>query len=196
MVRSLLATAVATLISGAALAASIASSVDPATLPKSKTTSLGLYLSPKDAAAALAADPSIVFLDVRDPIEVAFVGQAEGVDANVPVATFTHRFDPKANDYAPAQNPNFVAEAEAVLARLGRAKTDPVFVICRSGGRSAAAAEKLAKAGFANVWNLAEGFEGDLNKETGERTLNGWRNAGLPWTYRMSAETAWSAPAR
>lgn len=196
MLRSLLAAAVAALVSGAALAGQIASSVDPAALPKSKTTSLGLYLSPKDAAAALAADPSIVFLDVRDPIEVAFVGHAEGVDANVPVATFSHRFDPKANDYAPVQNPNFVAEAEAALARLGRTKADPVFVICRSGGRSAAAAEKLAKAGFANVWNLTEGFEGDLNKETGERTLNGWRNAGLPWTYKLTAEAAWSAPAQ
>lgn len=196
MVRSLLAAAVAALLSGAALAGQIASSVDPAALPKAKTTSLGLYLSPADAAAALAADPSIVFLDVRDPIEVAFVGHAEGVDANVPVAIFSHRFDAKANDYAAAPNPNFVAEAEAALARLGRGKTDPVFVICRSGGRSAAAAEKLAKAGFTNVWNLTEGFEGDLNRETGERTLNGWRNAGLPWTYRMSAETAWSAPAQ
>lgn len=196
MLRSLLAAAAAALISGAAVAGSIASSVDPTALPKSKTTSLGLYLSPKDAAAALAADPSIVFLDVRDPIEVAFVGHAEGVDANVPVATFSHRFDPKANDYAPVQNPNFVAEAEAVLARLGRSKADPVFVICRSGGRSAAAAEKLAKAGFTNVWNLTEGFEGDLNKDTGERTLNGWRNAGLPWTYKMSAEVAWTAAAQ
>jgi rhodanese-related sulfurtransferase len=196
MVRSLIAAAVAALVSGAALAGQFASSVDASALPKSKTTSLGLYLAPADAAAALAADPSIVFLDVRDPIEVAFVGHAVGVDANVPVATFSHRFDPAANDYAPVPNPNFVAEAEAVLARLGRTRADPVFVICRSGGRSAAAAEKLAKAGFTNVWNLTEGFEGDLNRETGERTLNGWRNAGLPWTYRMTAGTAWSAPSQ
>ncbi|MDH3666843.1 MAG: rhodanese-like domain-containing protein [Paracoccaceae bacterium] len=77
------------------------------------------------------------------------------------------------------------------MKRAGRTRFDPVFVICRSGGRSAIAARQLVDAGYTNVWNLVEGFEGDKNPETGQRELNGWRNAGLPWAYKLSSDTAW-----
>jgi rhodanese-related sulfurtransferase len=190
------AAAAALTLAAAAAAAPIATSVDPGALPAAKRTALGLYLTPGDAAAALAADPSILFVDVRDPIELATVGHAEGIDANVPLATFTHAFDAAAGDYAARPNPTFVAEVEAAAARAGRTRTDPVFVICRSGSRSAAAANALAAAGFTAVWNLTEGFEGDLNRETGRRDRGGWRNAGLPWRYRIDPAAAWSAPAR
>jgi len=184
---------IAILAAGVARADAIASSVDPASLPRAKATSLGLYLSPADAAAALAADPAIVFVDVRDPIEVAFVGHAVGTDAVVPLAVFSHRFDPKARDYAAIANPRFVEEVAAVVAREGRTPADPILVICRSGGRSAVAVEALAQAGFTAVWNIVEGFEGDRDPDTGARSLNGWRNAGLPWTYRLDPAIAWNA---
>ena len=45
------------------------------------------------------------------------------------------------------------------------------------------AVEKLAEAGFSRVYNQHEGFEGDLSPE-GRRSVNGWRNAGLPWTFK------------
>ena len=35
---------------------------------------------------------------------------------------------------------------------------------------------------------IAEGFEGDAAKDgpkAGQRTVNGWKNAGLPWTYKL-----------
>ncbi len=185
---------VTVLAAGPCFAGAIETSVDPAGLPRSKTTSLGLYLSPTDAAAALAADPGIVFVDVRDPVEVAFVGHAAGIDAVVPLALFTHRFDAAAGSYAAVENPRFVEEVAAAVGREGKTKADPVFVICRSGGRSAAAVEALARAGFGNVWNIVEGFEGDTDPATGARSRNGWRNAGLPWTYRLDPAAAWSAP--
>jgi rhodanese-related sulfurtransferase len=191
--RKTLITILAALAATAAAAADIVTSVDPATLPKGKQTPLGLYLTPADAAAALAADPGIVFIDVRDPIEVSFVGHPEPADANVPVATFTHVFDPKKGDYAPKPNPAFAQQVDALMTRLGKTRSDPVFVMCRSGGRSAKAAEALAKAGYTNVWSLVEGFEGDMDKATGRRTVNGWKNAGLPWTYALDAATAYSA---
>ena len=50
--------------------------------------------------------------------------------------------------------------------------------------RSARAADVLAKAGFTQVYNVVEGFEGDYGK-TGRRDVNGWKNAGLPWTYKL-----------
>lgn len=176
-------------------AGEIRSSVDAASLKDTKTTPLGLYLTPKDAHAALQADASIVFVDVRDPIEVAFVGHAEGMDGNIPVKLATHRFDAAEGDYVMEPNSGFVAQVEALMAREGRGKADPVFVMCRSGGRSAAAARQLIQAGFTNVWNLVEGFEGDRDKATGQRTLNGWRNAGLPWSYKLDAKIAWQPSA-
>ena len=42
-----------------------------------------------------------------------------------------------------------------------------------------------ADAGYTNVWNQVEGLEGDMDNATGARDLNGWRNAGLPWTYDL-----------
>ena len=70
-----------------------------------------------------------------------------------------------------------------LLAAKGLAKTDRVIVMCRSGDRSARAVEKLAEAGFTRVYNQHEGFEGDLSAD-GRRSVNGWRNAGLPWTFK------------
>lgn len=174
-----------------AFAGEIDSSVDARALPKGKTTPLGLYLTPEDAHAALTEEPGIVFIDVRDPLEVNFVGNAEGTDANVPLAFATHNFDPKRGGYAMARNPDFVAGVDAVIAAEGRDKGDPVFVMCRSGGRSAEAAAALAKAGYSNVWSIVEGFEGDSDKATGRRDVNGWQNAGLPWSYKLDAEIAW-----
>ncbi|MGA9444579.1 MAG: hypothetical protein WBV18_14355, partial [Methyloceanibacter sp.] len=61
-------------VSGSASAADIRSSVTLTDLSEGKRTTLGLYPSPADAASALRADPSILFLDVRDPIEINFIG--------------------------------------------------------------------------------------------------------------------------
>jgi rhodanese-related sulfurtransferase len=61
--------------------------------------------------------------------------------------------------------------------------------MCRSGDRSAGAANLMIKAGYKNVYSIADGFEGDIAKDgahKGERAVNGWKNAGLPWTYKMN----------
>jgi rhodanese-related sulfurtransferase len=61
------------------------------------------------------------------------------------------------------------------------------YLICRSGSRSAKAANLLAQAGYSQVYTT-DGFEGDAAKEgphKGERAVNGWKNVGLPWSYRL-----------
>jgi rhodanese-related sulfurtransferase len=50
--------------------------------------------------------------------------------------------------------------------------------LCRSGQRSAAAAAAATEAGFTS-YNVLEGFEGEPDRY-GERTVNGWKNRGLP----------------
>jgi len=116
MLKTLTAAILAAGLALPAAAGGIASSVDPATLTDREKTALGLYLTPADAHRALSADPGIVFVDVRSPIEVEFVGIAEGTDANVPVATKTMTYDPKKKGYAWKENPAFVAEVDALLA--------------------------------------------------------------------------------
>lgn len=172
------------------VAAEIKSDVDPKSVSEARATSLGLYLSPKGAFKALQDNPKIVFIDVRDPIEIAFVGHAVGTDKNIPVAIASHEFDAERGKYKMKANPNLLAEVKALVEQEGVTKKDPIFVACRSGGRSGKVARKLIKAGYTNVWNLVEGFEGDKNKE-GVRAVNGWRNANLPWTYKLSKEMAW-----
>jgi rhodanese-related sulfurtransferase len=185
--------ALAAAIATPALADEIRSTVDPSKLSSGKTTRLGLYLTPTDAHRALQADPGIVFLDVRDPIEVSFVGHPASIDANIPLMTATHEFDANRSAYKMVPNPAFVKQVEAWLATAKKGKDAAIFLICRSGGRSAYATNLLADAGYTNVWNLVEGFEGDLDKSTGRRSLNGWRNADLPWAYKLTAEVAYDA---
>ena len=55
---------------------------------------------------------------------------------------------------------------------------------------SASAANALANVGYTNVWSLVEGFEGDKDS-AGMRAVNGWRNAGLPWSYKLKPSQAW-----
>ena len=56
----------------------------------------------------------------------------------------------------------------------------PVYLLCRSGVRSKAAAEALTAAGLGPAFNVLEGFEGSHDAE-GHRTVAGWKVAGLPW---------------
>ena len=89
LIAASLAAALALGSAGAAMAGAIETSVDASTLPKKKITPLGLYLTPADAHKAIQADPGIVFIDVRDPIEISYVGHAEGTDAIVPLRIAT-----------------------------------------------------------------------------------------------------------
>jgi rhodanese-related sulfurtransferase len=85
-------------------------------------------------------------------------------------------------------NPEFLPEVRRRLSAKGLKPADPIVLICRSGDRSAAAANLLAEAGFKNVYSVVDGFEGDLAGEgpkAGQRVVNGWKNAGLPWSYKL-----------
>jgi rhodanese-related sulfurtransferase len=70
---------------------------------------------------------------------------------------------------------------------------DTLLLMCRSGGRSAIAANMLAKAGFQHVYNIVDGMEGDTVEDpdsvfAGQRLKNGWKNSGCPWTYKLTPD--------
>lgn len=157
-------------------------------VPKPKQTKLALYLSPQDAAELMKKEGGkTLFIDVRTRSEIQFVGWAPMVDANVPFVEPTEYWDwdELNRRFKLETNPTFSQDVERQLLKKGLKKGDRIIVMCRSGDRSARAIDALADAGFTNVWNQIEGFEGDLSKETKQRNVNGWRNAGLPWSYEL-----------
>ena len=106
-------------------------------------------------------------VDVRTTEERKFVGHVPG-SAHVAWATGT----------ALTRNPRFVRELEA---KVVGGKQAVVLLLCRSGKRSALAAEAAAKAGFTRVFNVLEGFEGEINEHRQRGASDGWRFHHLPW---------------
>jgi rhodanese-related sulfurtransferase len=64
---------------------------------------------------------------------------------------------------------------------VGADKDAPVLFLCRSGARSRSAAIALTQAGYGRAYNVAGGFEGDLDGDRHRGHKNGWKAAGLPW---------------
>jgi rhodanese-related sulfurtransferase len=162
--------------------------VDPTTLAPARLTSLGLYVTAREAYERWQADPEGVrILDVRTPEEYVFVGHAP-MAHNIPFAFQSFEWDPEKKGFHWDLNPMFLP---AVQAWAGTG--DTLLVSCRSGGRSAMAVNMLAKNGFTNAWNIVDGMEGGQVKDPdsvfdGMRMKNGWKNSGLPWTYEIVRE--------
>lgn len=130
-------------------------------------------VTPRQAFDALAKNPRALLLDVRSSAEWTFVGQPV---LERPVLAVEWQSYP-----GMAPNPAFVSQAARMIAAAGGDQSAPIYVICRSGGRSRAAASALIAAGYDAI-NVAEGFEGDIDPATGRRSsVNGWKHAGLPW---------------
>lgn len=120
---------------------------------------------PPKLAWALVQAGEAVLVDVRTTEERKFVGHVPG-SLHVAWASGT----------AMTRNPRFVRELEAKTA-----KEATVLLLCRSGKRSDLAAEAAAKAGFTNVFNVLEGFEGEIDEQRHRGSLGGWRAHDLPW---------------
>lgn len=125
-------------------------------------------VSPR-SAWELVRQGDALLVDVRSGEERKFVGHVPD-SIHVPWATGT----------ALTRNPRFVRELEAKLAASG-GKEAVALLLCRSGKRSALAAEAAAKAGFSHVFNVFEGFEGEIDAEQHRGVGDGWRFHGLPW---------------
>lgn len=158
------------------------------TVPTKKQTSLRLYVSAEKAYAMWQADPRKTFLlDVRTPEEYIFVGHTP-MARHIPVKFLDQKATAMKARPVMAANSDFVDDV-----RIHYGTTDKILIMCRSGGRSAAAVNQLAKAGFTSVYSIIDGFEGDLIKDKksihrGKRKKNGWKNTGAPWTYKIDPE--------
>lgn len=173
--------------------ASDAEPVGTASVPKSKRTTLGLYLSAAQAHAMKSAPASrVLLLDVRTRAEAAYVGMAAGVDALVPYMEhdeFMSDWDPARATFKSSPNSGFAEDVLRLLDERGLGRDTPLILICRSGDRSARAVDRLAAMGLSQVYTVVDGFEGDLDAQ-GRRHVNGWKNAQLPWSYRLDQGVA------
>jgi rhodanese-related sulfurtransferase len=103
-------------------------------------------------------------IDVRTAAEFKFVGHVPG----------TVNVEWHGRDEAPRE-----AFLRALKAAVPTAEA--ALLICRSGVRSHAAAQAAFEAGHARVYNVLEGFEGQIDHRRQRGHVNGWRFHGLPW---------------
>ena len=60
-------------------------------------------------------------------------------------------------------------------------KSAPIYFLCRSGARSKSAAMAMTQAGYAECYNISQGFEGPHDSERRRGSTDGWKARGLPW---------------
>ncbi len=131
-------------------------------------------VSVSDAWDMLKADPEAQIVDVRTQAEWNYVGLPDVSSLNRKVHTVEWQHFPSGSP-----NPAFVGETAQALGTIAR--ETPILFLCRSGVRSRAAAIAMTRAGFTRAYNIAGGFEGDLNGERHRGATNGWKASGLPW---------------
>ena len=157
-------------------------------LPKSKQTTLGLYVTSMEAYEMWKDKPEKVkILDVRTLDEYIYIGHA-AMAWNVVAFFQTSDWDAEKHHFSMKPNPDFLSQIKEVFNA-----EDIILVTCRSGSRSAMATNQMATAGYKNVYNITDGFEGELVKDEGsafyeKRMVNGWKNSGAPWTYALEPE--------
>jgi rhodanese-related sulfurtransferase len=124
----------------------------------------------------LTAEPKAQLVDVRTMAEWSFVGLPDIASLNRQVLCVEWQGFPTMQP-----NPDFVAEVASLVQQAGGNKDTSILFICRSGARSRSAAMAMTGAGFQKAFNIAGGFEGDLDGARHRGQINGWKAAGLPW---------------
>jgi len=129
-------------------------------------------------AFEMVKEPSTFLIDVRSVAEYVLIGHPV-MALNIPLSFWSE------TEATFVPNENFVQDLKA------RFKAeDTILFICRSGGRSLRAAQAAREAGFAKVFSLSEGFEGAAD-DKGYRTIGGWKNSGLAYTFKSDPQLAY-----
>ncbi|MBD3610344.1 MAG: rhodanese-like domain-containing protein [Gammaproteobacteria bacterium] len=131
-------------------------------------------ITSKEAWQMLQDNPKAILVDVRSNMEFLFVGHPTGA-IHVP---WIDEPDWKINTH-------FATDIrQLILGGLSDHHNEanvPIILICRSGKRSLEAGDLLIEEGFTEVYNITEGFEGELDENHHRSTTGGWRFDGLPW---------------
>ena len=133
------------------------------------TTPYAGAVTPQEAYALLQADAAIKLIDVRTNAERDWVGR-------VTIAEAQHGAVQWSTYPGGLPNPDFVDQL------AGQASKEQVLLfLCRSGVRSRHAAKLATEHGYANCFDILQGFEGDKDEAGHRKQTGGWCQAGLPW---------------
>lgn len=131
-------------------------------------------ITPADAWQMVQDNPRALLIDVRSSMEYLFVGHPVGA-VHIP---WIDEPDWEINTQFSTEIRKLVLggihENDAI-------SSAPIILICRSGKRSLEAGQKLLEEGFNEVYNIDEGFEGELDENHQRSKVGGWRFRGLPW---------------
>jgi rhodanese-related sulfurtransferase len=127
---------------------------------------------PAQAWEALKSDPQAQLVDVRTDPEWTFVGIPDLAEAGKQPLLIAWQVYPSMQ-----VNARFADH----LKQAGLTPDHRLYFICRTGGRSVAAARAAQQAGFPHTYNVAEGFEGPPDEAGHRGTVTGWKADGLPW---------------
>lgn len=159
-------------------------------------TPFELYLNPQEAYDLKTSRPNeVIFIDARSQAELHFTGMPETADVNIPYTFETTNWKMKRDGvhgtFKRKNNFYFTEAVENYLEINNFTKDSPIIIQCTSNSRVPYAARALYNAGFTQVYIQVEGYEGVKAKSgpnKGKRLVNGWKNAGLPWSYNLLPE--------
>ena len=120
-------------------------------------------LASKDIRSYLMAVPNSILLDVRTKEEWDTIGKPDGEKIGLKTYFLSIQFGNER-----IFNENFVQEFK----NLNIGQDHEILALCRSGGRSQAAAELLTKENY-TCSNISDGFEGNQENV-------GWKKSDLP----------------
>jgi len=132
-------------------------------------------VSPAQAWAALKSDPKAQLVDVRTDAEWNLVGVPDLIDAGKQAVLLQWQTYP-----AMQPNPDFLDQ----LKKVGFTGDHHLYFLCRTGGRSLAAARAAEAAGFPHAFNVVDGFEGQPDAAGHRGAHSGWKAEGLPWRQK------------
>jgi rhodanese-related sulfurtransferase len=132
-------------------------------------------VAPRQTWEALNSNPEAQLVDVRTDAEWNFVGVPDLNQTGKRTLLIPWQVYPTMQ-----LNGAF----EDNLKQAGLTPDNHIYFICRSGVRSLAAAEAARAAGFTNVYNVADGFEGPPDAQGHRGVTAGWKADGLPWRQR------------
>ncbi|MEM1138611.1 MAG: rhodanese-like domain-containing protein [Pseudomonadota bacterium] len=133
-------------------------------------------ISPQETWDGLTKNDKAQLIDVRTMAEWTFVGLPDlSALGREPILLEWQGFP------SMQENESFAQTLSAELAKRGADQSTPLYFICRSGGRSRAAAIAMTREGYGACFNVITGFEGDLDNDKHRGTTAGWKADGLPW---------------
>ncbi len=130
---------------------------------------------PAQVWKALKSNPQAQLVDVRTDAEWNFVGIPDLAAAGKQAVLIPWQVYPSMQ-----VNTRFADH----LKEAGFVPEQHLYFICRTGGRSAAAAQAAEQAGFPHAYNVVDGFEGPPDPAGHRGTQAGWKAEGLPWRQK------------